>query len=100
MLSVKVNSFWLKVLKAFTSKITPQSPPLFTGEPVPHMALPLAVLAMNVHIKFPLEYKGTRVEKRLDPPTIGEHTSEILKELNISDEAIKKMIAEGIIKTD
>ena len=50
--------------------------------------------------KFPLEYKGTRSEKRSDPPKIGEHTAEVLKELNISDEAIAKMVAEGIIKTD
>ncbi len=50
--------------------------------------------------KFPLEYKGTRVEKRLDPPRIGEHTSEVLKSLNIDDATIAKMIAEGIIKTE
>lgn len=50
--------------------------------------------------KFPLEYKGSRVEKRLDPPKIGEHTEAILKDLNISDEAIAKMITEGIIKTE
>lgn len=49
--------------------------------------------------KFPLEYKGTRVEKRLDPPSIGEHTTEVLKSLNIDDETIAKMVAEGIIKT-
>ncbi|RKR15203.1 crotonobetainyl-CoA:carnitine CoA-transferase CaiB-like acyl-CoA transferase [Maribacter vaceletii] len=50
--------------------------------------------------KFPIEYKGTRVEKRLDPPKIGEHTAEVLKGLNIDDATIEKMIAEGIIKTD
>ncbi|WP_298487455.1 CaiB/BaiF CoA-transferase family protein [uncultured Maribacter sp.] len=50
--------------------------------------------------KFPIEYKGTRVEKRLDPPKIGEHTTEVLKGLNIDDATIEKMIAEGIIKTE
>ncbi|MDB4293156.1 CoA transferase [Maribacter sp.] len=50
--------------------------------------------------KFPLEYKGTRVEKRLDPPKIGEHTAEVLATLNIDDATIAKMIAEGIIKTE
>jgi len=49
--------------------------------------------------KFPLEYKGTRSEKRLDPPDIGEHTFEILKSLGIDDDKIAKMIMEGIIKT-
>ena len=49
--------------------------------------------------KFPLEYKGTRVEKRLDPPKIGEHTTEVLAELNLSEDAISDMVAKGIIKT-
>ncbi len=50
--------------------------------------------------KFPLEYKGTRIEKRMDPPKIGEHTSEVLKELNIDDATIEKMVAAGIVKLD
>ena len=50
--------------------------------------------------KFPLEYKGTRSGIRMDPPKIGEHTAEVLKELNINEEAIAKMVAAGIIKTD
>ncbi len=50
--------------------------------------------------KFPLEYKGTRIEKRLDPPKIGEHTKEVLKSLNIDDDTIAKMVTEGIIKTE
>ncbi|MEM8763173.1 MAG: CaiB/BaiF CoA-transferase family protein [Bacteroidota bacterium] len=49
--------------------------------------------------KFPLEYKGTRVEKRLDPPKIGEHTAEVLSELNLSEDTISDMVAKGIIKT-
>lgn len=50
--------------------------------------------------KFPLEYKGTRAEKRLDPPKIGEHTAEVLKDLNIDKATITKMVAAGIIKTE
>ncbi|QLG45053.1 CaiB/BaiF CoA transferase family protein [Costertonia aggregata] len=50
--------------------------------------------------KFPLEYKGTRSGIRMDPPKIGEHTAEVLKELNIDDDAIAKMVAAGIIKTE
>ncbi len=50
--------------------------------------------------KFPLEYKGTRIEKRMDPPKIGEHTSEVLKELDIDDATIEKMVAAGIVKLD
>ncbi len=50
--------------------------------------------------KFPLEYKGTRIEKRMDPPKIGEHTTEILKELDIDNDTIQKMVAAGIIKQD
>ncbi len=49
--------------------------------------------------KFPLEYNGTRSEKRMDPPEIGEHTIEVLKEINIDDTTIHKMEADGITKT-
>ena len=49
--------------------------------------------------KFPIEYKGTRVEKRLDPPKIGEHTVAVLQELNIDEKTIAKMVEAGIIKT-
>lgn len=48
--------------------------------------------------KFPLEYKGTRSGKRMDPPEIGEHTAEVLKSLDIDDATIEKMVAAGIIK--
>ncbi|KAA1244943.1 CaiB/BaiF CoA-transferase family protein [Aquimarina sp. RZ0] len=50
--------------------------------------------------KFPLEYKGTRSGIRLHPPNIGEHTTQVLKEIKMNNDAIKKMEAEGIIKTD
>lgn len=50
--------------------------------------------------KFPLEYKGTRSGLRMDPPKIGEHTASVLKELNIDDATIAKMVSEGIIKTE
>ncbi len=50
--------------------------------------------------KFPLEYKGSRAEKKLDPPRIGEHTAEVLSELNMDEEAIEDLIADGIIKIE
>ncbi len=50
--------------------------------------------------KFPLEYKGTRSEKRSDPPKIGEHSAEVLKSLNMDAADIEKMIAAGIIKAE
>ncbi len=50
--------------------------------------------------KFPLEYKGTRVEKRLDPPKIGEHTKEVLNSLNIDAATISKMENAGIIRSE
>ncbi|MEM9685333.1 MAG: CaiB/BaiF CoA-transferase family protein [Bacteroidota bacterium] len=48
--------------------------------------------------KLPLEYKGTRVTKRMDPPEIGEHTREILKEIHINDDTLADMEARGIVK--
>ncbi len=49
--------------------------------------------------KFPLEYKGTRTEKRMDPPEIGEHTLQILKEINMDTKTLSKMEKNTIIKT-
>lgn len=47
--------------------------------------------------KFPLEYGGTRTEKRMDPPEIGEHTEEILHQLNYSEASIESLRAQKSI---
>ncbi len=49
--------------------------------------------------KFPLEYKGTRVEKQNDPPEIGNATEDILKSIEMSNVDIESLNKKEIIKT-
>jgi len=49
--------------------------------------------------KFPLEFNGTRIEKRCDPPLIGDATSNLLQEINYSDKQIEDFEKMQVIKT-
>ncbi len=42
---------------------------------------------------MPLMMDGHRPGVRLNPPGLGEHTHELLKELGYDDEAIKALVA-------
>jgi crotonobetainyl-CoA:carnitine CoA-transferase CaiB-like acyl-CoA transferase len=46
---------------------------------------------------LPIELDGKRLEKRSDPPEIGQHGHELLARLGYSAAAIDKLAAEGII---
>jgi crotonobetainyl-CoA:carnitine CoA-transferase CaiB-like acyl-CoA transferase len=46
---------------------------------------------------LPIEMDGKRLEKRSDPPEIGQHGHELLARLGYSAAAIDKLAAEGII---
>ena len=48
--------------------------------------------------KFPLEYKGERVEKKNDPPEIGDANVQILKEIGITDKQIELMKKNNLVK--
>lgn len=48
--------------------------------------------------KFPLEYGDAVVEKRLNPPDIGQHTAELLKEVGYSPKQIAALQTAAIIK--
>ncbi len=48
--------------------------------------------------KFPIEYGDTEVQKRMDPPEIGEHTKDILQELGVNNERIAEFRNKGIIQ--
>lgn len=48
--------------------------------------------------KFPLEYNGTRIEKRCDPPIIGDATEELLERINYNTEQIENLIQNKIVK--
>ena len=45
----------------------------------------------------PLDYGGEKASLHLNPPKIGEHTSEILKGIGLGEEEIKKLKTNGIV---
>jgi len=47
--------------------------------------------------KIPLAYGDSRIEKRSDPPTIGQDNEDILLSLGLSEHNINHLISEGII---
>jgi len=47
---------------------------------------------------LPLEFDGKRLEKRSDPPEIGEHTAELLQELGCSAADIKRLTEQRIVR--
>ena len=47
---------------------------------------------------LPLEFDGKRLEKRTDPPEIGQHTAEVLKELGCSAAEIKRLTEQHIVR--
>ncbi len=46
---------------------------------------------------LPLAFDGERLGKRSDPPAIGEHGAQLLRELGYSDEAVRSLAAQRIV---
>jgi crotonobetainyl-CoA:carnitine CoA-transferase CaiB-like acyl-CoA transferase len=46
---------------------------------------------------LPLEFDGKRLAKRADPPQIGEHGAELLKELGCSAAEVKRLLEQRIV---
>jgi len=46
---------------------------------------------------LPLEFDGKRLEKRADPPQIGEHGAALLKELGCSADEVKRLVGQRIV---
>jgi len=47
---------------------------------------------------LPLEFDGERLAKRSDPPEIGQHTAELLKELGCSPGEIKRLVEQKVAR--
>jgi crotonobetainyl-CoA:carnitine CoA-transferase CaiB-like acyl-CoA transferase len=63
------------------------------------MLLP-TILPDGTHTKLPatpLDYDGQKAGLRFNPPAIGEHTSEILKSIGLSEDAIDNLTRNNII---
>ncbi len=48
--------------------------------------------------KFPIDYEGADLQLRMNPPSIGEHTDEVLKRLGLSSEDIEGLRGKGVVK--
>lgn len=46
---------------------------------------------------IPFQFFGTPAEIRQSPPRLGEHTREILKELDIAQETVEALVASGVV---
>jgi len=49
-------------------------------------------------VALPLSFNGERVRHRSDPPRLGEHSEEILRDLGYGDEEIEELLAEGVVR--
>ena len=47
---------------------------------------------------LPLEFDGKRLPKRSDPPEIGEHSAELLKDLGCSPAEVKRLIESRVVR--
>jgi crotonobetainyl-CoA:carnitine CoA-transferase CaiB-like acyl-CoA transferase len=63
-------------------------------QPLPNQAVPDLRL-----VALPLTVDGERVPHRAPPPTLGEHTIEILREAGYADAEIDRLVGGGVITT-
>jgi len=72
----------------------PQTAALGMLQSIPHERIPDLRLPA-----VPLSFDGERAAHRLPPPSVGEHTAEVLAEVGYSDEEIAGLAADGVIRT-
>ncbi len=72
---------------------SPQTAALQMLQPVAHALIPELRLPA-----LPLSFDGARVAHRLPPPSVGEHTAEVLAEAGYSEDEIAELARDGIVR--
>lgn len=72
----------------------PQTEALGILQPIPHPTIPDLKLTA-----LPVSFDGERALHRFAPPGVGEHSSEILREVGYESDEIAALAAEGVIRT-
>jgi crotonobetainyl-CoA:carnitine CoA-transferase CaiB-like acyl-CoA transferase len=48
---------------------------------------------------IPIEIGGEHMPLRMQPPTAGEHSAEILREMGITEQEIARLKTQGVVRT-
>ena len=50
--------------------------------------------------KIPLQYNGQRLELRIQPPRVGEHSRELISSIGHDDNFVNDLIAKGVVSEE
>ncbi|MDY0068104.1 MAG: CaiB/BaiF CoA-transferase family protein [Steroidobacteraceae bacterium] len=97
------STYWVETLAARDIPVSPvntmeeafKDPQLAHREMLQHIEHP--VEGRIPQLGFPIKFSGTPGSFRTPPPTLGQHTKEVLAALNYDDEAIAALAKAGVI---
>jgi len=90
-----------ELLERLEAAGVPASPVNDVGDAADHeqtKALGMIQPTPEPTVALPLSIDGRRVSHRRQPPRLGEHTDEILRDLGYDEEALGRLSAEGVIR--